>query len=264
MPEEPLLLYIVATNQAVIAALVVEREAKLGTKARVPGKSSEKPGYSTQFGTINPHSVSDDSAAGQTSEVTPKLEQRPVYFMSSVLRDARERYPMMQKLLLGILLASRRLRTYFEGRTITVVSSYPLERVLQSKDATGRIAEWAMELSGLGLQFKRADTIKSHALVDFTAEWTETTIETKEEESSLPGKEEPNTWIHYFDGSLSMGQAGVGVLLVSPMGEQLRYVVQMPYKAGLTNNTAKYEGLLARLRMALGVGVTNLIARGDS
>ena len=34
--------------------------------------------------------------------------QHPVYFVSSVQRDARERYPMMQKLLLAILIASRR------------------------------------------------------------------------------------------------------------------------------------------------------------
>ena len=132
---------------------------------------------------------------------------------------------MMHKLLLGILLASRRLRPYFEGRSITVVSSYPLERVLRSKDATGQIAEWSMELSGLGLQFKRADTIKSQALVDFVVEWTETSIDTKDEESSLPGKEEPDTWTLYFDGSLSGGHAGAGVLLVSPAGEQLKYVV---------------------------------------
>ena len=40
MPEELLLLYIAATNHVVSAALVVEREAKPGTKARVPGKAS--------------------------------------------------------------------------------------------------------------------------------------------------------------------------------------------------------------------------------
>ena len=36
--------------------------------------------------------------------------QHPVYFISSVLRDARKRYPIMQKLLLAILIASRKMR----------------------------------------------------------------------------------------------------------------------------------------------------------
>jgi hypothetical protein len=31
----------------------------------------------------------------------------------------------------------------------------------------------------------------------------------------------------YFDGSLNLEGAGVGVLLISPMGEQLKYVLQI-------------------------------------
>ena len=52
---------------------------------------------------------------------TRKVQHR-VYFVSSVLRDARERYPMMQKLLLSILIASRKMRHYFESHPVTVVS----------------------------------------------------------------------------------------------------------------------------------------------
>jgi hypothetical protein len=52
--------------------------------------------------------------------------QHPVYFISTVLRDARLRYTLVQKLLLDILLASRKLRHYFESHRITVVHSYSL------------------------------------------------------------------------------------------------------------------------------------------
>ena len=55
-----------------------------------------------------------------------------MYFVSTVLRDARAWYPMPQKLLLALLVASRKLRHYFQGHPIKVVSSYPLERVLRS------------------------------------------------------------------------------------------------------------------------------------
>jgi hypothetical protein len=74
--------------------------------------------------------------------------QRPVYFISTVLRDARLWYTQVQKLLLGVLFASRKLRHYFESHRITVVNSYSLGRVLHNRSATGRIVEWAMELSG--------------------------------------------------------------------------------------------------------------------
>jgi hypothetical protein len=36
-----------------------------------------------------------------------------VYFISTVLRDARERYTMQQKLLYTLLIISRKLRHYF-------------------------------------------------------------------------------------------------------------------------------------------------------
>ena len=75
----------------------------------------------------------------------------------------------------------------------------------------------------------------------------------EEEQSSLPGNEDKERWIMYFDGSFSYHGAGAGVLLVSPTGEHLKYVVQMQFGDGQsTNNTAEYEGLLAGLRAAAG------------
>ena len=69
----------------------------------------------------------------------------------------------------------------------------------------------------------------------------------------------------YFDGSFAGGRAGAGVLLVSPTGEHLKYVVQMLFTgAHITNNTAEYEGLLASLRAEVGLGIKRLVVRGDS
>ena len=55
------------------------------------------------------------------------------------------------------------------------------------------------------------------------------------------------------------------MLLVVPIGEHLKYVIQMQFPREMsTNNTAEYEGLLAGLRIAADLGVKNLIITGDS
>ena len=62
-----------------------------------------------------------DSPEGAGSVAAPTLVEHPVYFISTVLRDARAPYPMPQKLLLALLVASWKLRHYFQGHPIKVV-----------------------------------------------------------------------------------------------------------------------------------------------
>jgi ribonuclease HI len=66
----------------------------------------------------------------------------------------------------------------------------------------------------------------------------------------------------YFDGSLKLEGAGAGVLLISPMGEQLKYVLQIFWK--VSNNEAEYKALLHGLRLAISLGIKRLLVYGDS
>jgi hypothetical protein len=59
----------------------------------------------------------------------------------------------MHKLLYTILIASRKLRHYFQAHKIVVVTSYPLRAILHNSNATGNIAKWAAELAGFQLDF---------------------------------------------------------------------------------------------------------------
>ena len=96
------------------------------------------------------------------------MVQHPVYFVSSLLQGAISRYSGVQKLLFGLLMASRKLRHYFQAHEITVVTRLPLQRILHNPDA--RIVEWALELSSFGLKFESTSTIQCRALAEFIAE----------------------------------------------------------------------------------------------
>ena len=60
-------------------------------------------------------------------------------------------------------------------------------------------------------------------------------------------------WTMYFDGSMKLEGAGAGVLLISPKGEQLKYVLQIMFKA--MNNEAEYEAALHGLHIAVLLGI---------
>jgi hypothetical protein len=95
-----------------------------------------------------------------------------VYYISEVLHEAKTRYLEVNKLLYAVLIASRKLRHYFQAHKISVVSSFPLRVVLHNPNATGNIAKWAAELAEFELDFVPCHKIKSQVLADFIVDWT--------------------------------------------------------------------------------------------
>ena len=59
-----------------------------------------------------------------------------------------------------------------------------------------------------------------------------------------------------------MGGGGVGVVIIAPDGEILKYRVQLKFST--TNNEAEYEGVLTGLRLEKALGVKNLLVQNDS
>jgi hypothetical protein len=132
--NKDMMLYISARSTVVSAAIVVEREEEEGHVYKV---------------------------------------QWPVYYISEVLIDSKIWYPHVQKLLYALLITSRKLRHYFESHKITVIIDFPLGDILCNRDVTKRISKWAVELGAPNINFSPRKAIKSQALVDFVAEWTE-------------------------------------------------------------------------------------------
>jgi ribonuclease HI len=137
---------------------------------------------------------------------------------------------------------------------VTVVSSFPLGEIIQCREASGRIAKWAVELMGETISFAPRKAINSQVLADFLAEWVDTQLPT--------APIQPELWTMYFDGSLMKTGAGTGLVFISPLGKHVRYVLRLHFPA--SNNVAEYEALVNGLRIAVELGVRRLDAWGDS
>jgi hypothetical protein len=57
----------------------------------------------------------------------------------------------------------------------------------------------------------------------------------------------------YFDGSYTLNGAGVGVVLIPPKGDILKYAIQLDFSA--INYIAEYEGLVTGLPLAKELGI---------
>ena len=115
-----------------------------------------------------------------------------------------------------VFMAQRRLRHYFQEHHITVVSSSPLADIIRNREATGRIAKWAVEIRVFDLTY----------LPRTAVDWTEA-----QQPEVMPDLKK---WTMYFDGSKNYEGSGAGVVLISPSGDKLRYVLQIHFTS--TNN----------------------------
>src|SRR4051812_42454232 len=66
----------------------------------------------------------------------------------------------------------------------------------------------------------------------------------------------------HFDGSKMKSGLGAGVVLTSPRGDQLHYVLQIHFAA--SNNVAEYEALVHGIKLAKEIGIRNIECFGDS
>ena len=67
--------------------------------------------------------------------------QQPVYYISKTLVDAETRYLPLEKLVLALVHATKKLPHYFQAHTVFVLTEYPLQSLLKRSDFTGKIAK---------------------------------------------------------------------------------------------------------------------------
>jgi hypothetical protein len=99
-------------------------------------------------------------------------KQALVYFVSEVLSLSKKNYTELEKVLYAVLMASRKLRHYFQAYRIIVPSSQPLNDIMRNREATGRIGKWSAELNEFTIDYVHKSSIQSQVLAEFIIDWT--------------------------------------------------------------------------------------------
>ncbi|XP_050255306.1 uncharacterized protein LOC126701244 [Quercus robur] len=187
--------------------------------------------------------------------------QRPMYYVSKSLQEAETRYLPLEKVILAVVQATRKLPHYFQAHTVVVLTQLPLKSVLRSADYTGRIAKWGTILGAFDIRYMPRTAIKGRVLADLVAEFAEPTLEgmemsgspsTDEKLISTVSQHEHNWWKAHIDGAANQRGSRVGLVLISPEGITIEKSLRLGFSA--TNNEAEYEALLEGMSMTRKLG----------
>ncbi|KAL5578611.1 hypothetical protein UlMin_011053 [Ulmus minor] len=186
-------------------------------------------------------------------------KQKPVFYTSKMLLDAETCYSKMEKMVLALVTAKKKLRHYFESHTIVVMTNCPIGQILSKPDLSGRLTKWAIELGVYDIRYVSRNAKKGQVLVDFLVE-IQSFGPLEKEVMILP--EEGMTWIMNTDGASNKHGAGIGIVLENSSGILIEESMQL--NGAMTNNEAEYEALLYGLELALRLGVHRITINLDS
>ncbi|GKU90839.1 hypothetical protein SLEP1_g4783 [Rubroshorea leprosula] len=180
--------------------------------------------------------------------------QKPICYVSKVLQGAEQNYPLAQKAAFALVSTARKLRAYFQSHQIVVYTDFPLRKILQKPELSGRLIGWSVELSEYDLEFQPRTTIKGQAVADFLVECAPTAVKEKAPEHPL--------WVLYVDGATNVEGSGAGAVLLSPDGFRSEHALRFKFQT--TNNAAEYEALIYGLKLAAELKVQSIQVFSDS
>nr|GFA18624.1 reverse transcriptase domain-containing protein [Tanacetum cinerariifolium] len=96
--------------------------------------------------------------------------QTPIYFISRALQGPELNYSPMEKLVLSLGFAAKRLRRYFQAHPIMVITDQPIKQVMSRPDAAGRLQKWSILLGEHNITYRPRTSIKGQILADFLNE----------------------------------------------------------------------------------------------
>jgi hypothetical protein len=165
----------------------------------------------------------------------------------------------LEKIAYAAVMASHKLRHYFEAFKVRVTTDRGLGELFRNPEVSVRIAKWADELSEYHITFEPRTAIKSQVLADFIVDWTGPAWQQEEPSEKV--------WTIHCDGAWCHAGAGAAAIITSPTGVKHRYAARLSFALEsdrCTNNIAEYEAVILGLRKLKALGVTTCIIKIDS
>ena len=130
----------------------------------------------------------------------------------------------MEKLILALVIAARKLRPYFQVHSIKISTEYPMKQVLHKLETSGILMKWAIELSEFDIRYKPKTAIKGQILADFVMEFTSAKLaEATQLTSNLP------IWRLSVDGVVNAQGSGDGLILTFSDGIDIEYALRFGF-----------------------------------
>ena len=180
--------------------------------------------------------------------------QRLIYHVSKSLQEAETRYLPLEKAVLAIVHATRKLPHYFQAHTVVVLTQLLLQALLRKSNYIGRIAKWGTRLGAYDVKYMPLTAIKGQILADFIAEFTEGT---PEKEEAVIGVLVISVivvprWEVYTNGASNRKGTGIGIVLITPEKLIMEKSLRLGFLAN--NNEAEYRALLVGVAMVRQLG----------
>ena len=163
----------------------------------------------------------------------------------------------MEKLILALVTADRKLRPYFQAHTIEVPTEYPMKQVLHKPETSGRLMKRAIELSEFDIRYRPKTAIKGQVLADFVMEFA-----LAEPAKDAQAATDLSIWKLSVDGASNAQGSGAGLILASPEGIDIEYALRFGFHT--SNNEVEYEAVISGLNLAHSLEVDQLEVYSDS
>ncbi|GJV83308.1 reverse transcriptase domain-containing protein [Tanacetum coccineum] len=121
------------------------------------------------------------------------------------------------------------------------ITDQPIKHILSKTEASGKLEKYVVELGAYNITFVPRNAVKGQVLIDFLSE--------------SPEGEKAESYFRMPEGQGKFG-------FIGPSGIEYTYALRLTFPN--TNNKAEYEALLAGLRIALKMNISNIEVRVDS